>query len=126
MCGIIGYVGSRPCQELLLEGLRRLEYRGYDSAGIAWREGDMTRCIRAVGNLDSLEAALVCASDIHHAAATATKPSRRGSGTRGGRRTEGSPNETRILTRTRAGASRSCSTGSSRIISSCAIVSRRI
>lgn len=56
MCGIIGYVGSRPCQELLLEGLRRLEYRGYDSAGIAWREGDATRCIRTVGNLDSLDA----------------------------------------------------------------------
>jgi glutamine---fructose-6-phosphate transaminase (isomerizing) len=73
MCGIVGYVGSRPCQELLLEGLRRLEYRGYDSAGIAWREGDLTRCIRTVGNLDSLEAALVCASDTDHAAATATE-----------------------------------------------------
>jgi glucosamine--fructose-6-phosphate aminotransferase (isomerizing) len=73
MCGIIGYVGSRPCQELLLEGLRRLEYRGYDSAGIAWREGDATRCIRTVGNLDSLEAALVCTSDADHATATATE-----------------------------------------------------
>lgn len=60
MCGIIGYVGGRPCQELLLKGLRRLEYRGYDSAGIAWREGDMARCIRAVGNLNSLEAVLAC------------------------------------------------------------------
>ena len=34
MCGIIGYVGSRPCEELILGGLERLEYRGYDSAGI--------------------------------------------------------------------------------------------
>ncbi|MGO9908137.1 MAG: hypothetical protein ACLPY3_20835 [Solirubrobacteraceae bacterium] len=58
MCGIIGYVGRRPCERLLLEGLRRLEYRGYDSAGLAWREGDVARCIRTVGNLDALEAAL--------------------------------------------------------------------
>jgi len=58
MCGIIGYVGSRPCRETLLEGLRKLEYRGYDSAGVAWREGDVVQTIRAVGNLDSLEAAL--------------------------------------------------------------------
>ncbi len=74
MCGIIGYVGSRPCQRLLLEGLRRLEYRGYDSAGIAWREGEVTRCIRAVGNLDSLEAALVRRADGTYASATATQP----------------------------------------------------
>ena len=72
MCGIIGYVGSRACQGLLLQGLRRLEYRGYDSAGIAWREGDVTRCVRTVGNLDSLQAALARGSDSEHAAATAT------------------------------------------------------
>ena len=35
MCGIIGYVGGRPCRELILTGLERLEYRGYDSAGFA-------------------------------------------------------------------------------------------
>jgi glutamine---fructose-6-phosphate transaminase (isomerizing) len=58
MCGIIGYVGARQPRPILLEGLRKLEYRGYDSAGIAWREGDEVRCIRATGNLDSLEAAL--------------------------------------------------------------------
>ena len=40
MCGIIGYVGSRPAKELLLHGLERLEYRGYDSAGLALREDD--------------------------------------------------------------------------------------
>src|SRR5574341_96888 len=35
MCGIVGYVGPRPCVDLIVEGLRRLEYRGYDSAGVA-------------------------------------------------------------------------------------------
>ena len=57
MCGIIGYVGRRPCERLLLDGLRKLEYRGYDSAGIAWREGESAGCIKTVGNLDALEAA---------------------------------------------------------------------
>ena len=71
MCGIIGYVGGQPCQQLLLEGLRKLEYRGYDSAGIAWREGDMARCIRAVGNLNALEAVL--ARDLTNGGATATQ-----------------------------------------------------
>src|SRR5450432_1189655 len=61
MCGIIGYVGNRPCREMLLDGLRRLEYRGYDSAGLAWRDGDdAVQCVRAIGNLDSLEAAMAC------------------------------------------------------------------
>ena len=40
MCGIIGYVGSRASKDLLLQGLERLEYRGYDSAGIALLEDD--------------------------------------------------------------------------------------
>jgi glutamine---fructose-6-phosphate transaminase (isomerizing) len=39
MCGIIWYVGSRTCRTVLLDGLRRLEHRGYDAAGIARREG---------------------------------------------------------------------------------------
>jgi glutamine---fructose-6-phosphate transaminase (isomerizing) len=71
MCGIIGYVGGQPCQQLLLAGLRKLEYRGYDSAGIAWREGEMARCIRAVGNLNALEAVL--AGSLNNGVATATK-----------------------------------------------------
>jgi glucosamine--fructose-6-phosphate aminotransferase (isomerizing) len=58
VCGIIGYVGYRQAQELLLGGLKRLEYRGYDSAGVAWRENGRIECIRAVGNLTSLGAAL--------------------------------------------------------------------
>ena len=40
MCGIVGYVGKRPVQDLLLAGLTRLEYRGYDSAGISMIAGD--------------------------------------------------------------------------------------
>ncbi len=67
MCGIVGYVGPRACQELILQGLERLEYRGYDSAGIALldSEGDVSM-VRAVGNL----AALRGAADAHTSAAT--------------------------------------------------------
>ena len=57
MCGIIGYVGERPAKELLLRGLERLEYRGYDSAGLALREDDGLDYVRAVGNLQFLKAA---------------------------------------------------------------------
>ena len=50
MCGIVGYVGDRECKELLLTGLERLEYRGYDSAGIALVNGsiDVTRRVGRV------------------------------------------------------------------------------
>ena len=58
MCGIIGYVGQRPCQDILFDGLKRLEYRGYDSAGLAWRESDRIESVRAVGNLEALSHAL--------------------------------------------------------------------
>ena len=55
MCGIIGYVGSRAAKDLLLHGLERLEYRGYDSAGIALREDGSLEYVRAVGNLQFLK-----------------------------------------------------------------------
>ena len=54
MCGIIGYVGNRPCKQLILSGLGRLEYRGYDSAGIALLEADHVELSREVGNLSHL------------------------------------------------------------------------
>jgi glutamine---fructose-6-phosphate transaminase (isomerizing) len=55
VCGIIGYVGQRACKDLLLQGLERLEYRGYDSAGIVLREDDELDYVRAVGNLQVLK-----------------------------------------------------------------------
>jgi glutamine---fructose-6-phosphate transaminase (isomerizing) len=57
VCGIIGYVGPRECKQLLLQGLERLEYRGYDSAGIALREEGGLEYVRAVGNLQNLKEA---------------------------------------------------------------------
>jgi glutamine---fructose-6-phosphate transaminase (isomerizing) len=56
VCGIVGYVGARPARELLLHGLERLEYRGYDSAGLALIEDGGLEYVRAVGNLDQLKA----------------------------------------------------------------------
>lgn len=55
MCGIVAYVGSKPCQNLLLEGLKRLEYRGYDSAGMAVIENGKIRIAKAVGRVQKLE-----------------------------------------------------------------------
>jgi glutamine---fructose-6-phosphate transaminase (isomerizing) len=55
MCGIVGYVGGRPVRELLLGGLSKLEYRGYDSAGISVIADDHIEAVRAVGNLRALQ-----------------------------------------------------------------------
>ncbi len=54
MCGIVAYIGSKPAQPLLLEGLKRLEYRGYDSAGLAVLNGSLS-VVRAVGRVVNLE-----------------------------------------------------------------------
>jgi len=67
MCGIIGYVGPRASKPLLVAGLERLEYRGYDSAGLALLEEPGLEYVRAVGNLDRLKEA---AGDNHSSATT--------------------------------------------------------
>ena len=58
MCGIVGYVGQRPCRDLLIAGLEKLEYRGYDSAGISLLADGEIDTVRAVGNLANLRAAV--------------------------------------------------------------------
>ena len=58
MCGIIGYIGPKPAVPVLVEGLRRLEYRGYDSAGVALVRGDRVELRRSAGKLDRLVEAI--------------------------------------------------------------------
>src|SRR3712207_4019921 len=69
MCGIIGYVGSRECRDLLLQGLQRLEYRGYDSAGLSLVTNGSIDSIHAVGNLQNLRDA-VASQNGHLAGST--------------------------------------------------------
>ena len=72
MCGIVGYVGTRNSQDVLLEGLSKLEYRGYDSAGVALAMGDSIRVVKAKGRLAVLrdklqgEALPPCCCGIGH------------------------------------------------------------
>src|SRR3954465_2899405 len=58
MCGIVGYVGHRPVQDILLGGLEKLEYRGYDSAGISIQADGRLESVRSVGNLARLKEAV--------------------------------------------------------------------
>jgi glucosamine--fructose-6-phosphate aminotransferase (isomerizing) len=58
MCGIVGYVGDRPCRDLLIAGLEKLEYRGYDSAGVSVISDGEIDSVRAVGNLANLRQAV--------------------------------------------------------------------
>ena len=58
MCGIVGAVAERPVNKILVEGLKRLEYRGYDSAGVALLEGNTLNTVKAVGKVVNLESAL--------------------------------------------------------------------
>jgi glutamine---fructose-6-phosphate transaminase (isomerizing) len=78
MCGIVGYVGQRPVQNLLLDGLQQLEYRGYDSAGVSVLEADgEIRSVRAVGKLQNLVDAM---EERQSAVATIDPPATTGIG----------------------------------------------
>ena len=77
MCGIVGYVGGRPVRDLLLAGLTRLEYRGYDSAGISVIAGERIEAVRAVGNLGALREKLALPGE---AVAVAERPATTGIG----------------------------------------------
>ncbi len=70
MCGIVGYVGPRKVRPVLMAGLQKLEYRGYDSAGISVLAGDRIDAVRAVGNLSALRNAI----DARERAAGAAAP----------------------------------------------------
>src|SRR5262245_27752300 len=63
MCGIVGYVGPDQALPIVLEGLRRLEYRGYDSAGVAMIDGGLS-VVKHAGKLSQLDAALETAGDV--------------------------------------------------------------
>ena len=63
MCGIVGYVGPDQALPILMEGLRRLEYRGYDSAGVAVMDASV-RVVKRAGKLSELEAALATAEPV--------------------------------------------------------------
>jgi glucosamine--fructose-6-phosphate aminotransferase (isomerizing) len=67
MCGIVGYIGPRQAAPIIINGLRRLEYRGYDSAGIALVQDDCIQVERAVGKLDNLASRLEQAgTELNH------------------------------------------------------------
>ena len=53
MCGIVGYTGPKKATQIVMDGLRKLEYRGYDSAGIAFVESPELTVIRAVGRVET-------------------------------------------------------------------------
>src|SRR5262249_49709095 len=55
MCGIVGYIGNREVSSVLVDGLKRLEYRGYDSFGVAIIDEGQSKCIRSVGRIGTLE-----------------------------------------------------------------------
>jgi glucosamine--fructose-6-phosphate aminotransferase (isomerizing) len=95
MCGIVGYVGPREARPLLLAGLEKLEYRGYDSAGISVLNDGKIDAIRAVGNLSALRAALEArngASIVEPTGAEPTGAEPTGAELTGAEPSEASPN----------------------------------
>src|SRR4051795_329840 len=80
MCGIVGYVGQRSAQDILLAGLEKLEYRGYDSAGISVQSEAELNSVRAVGNLSALKAAIGSEDGSQGAVAVLAPPAGTGIG----------------------------------------------
>ncbi|MFT6587222.1 MULTISPECIES: glutamine--fructose-6-phosphate transaminase (isomerizing) [Pseudoalteromonas] len=79
MCGIVGAVAERPVNRILIEGLKRLEYRGYDSAGVALLEGSTLNTVKAVGKVVNVEAALEKAGVSGHTGIAHTRWATHGS-----------------------------------------------
>src|SRR5690349_15141975 len=73
MCGITGYIGGRPAVETALNNLKRLEYRGYDSAGVAFPNCTQIQIVRALGKIANLERALNGAPTTAQAAIAHTR-----------------------------------------------------
>ena len=71
MCGIVGYVGKRNAQDVLLDGLEKLEYRGYDSAGVALALEGGIRVVKSKGRLAELRKRLAVEALARAAAASA-------------------------------------------------------
>ena len=90
MCGIVGYIGAQQAQDILLDGLSRLEYRGYDSAGIAVMDGGVIRLSKAKGRL----------ANLAHGWHQIPCPAPSASVTRAGQPTENQTTSTPIRTRT--------------------------
>ena len=90
MCGIIGYTGKEPAASILYGGLTRLEYRGYDSAGIATVDNNKIHIVKDKGKL----------GDIAQKCNETTLPGQSGLDMSGGQLMVGQPRKTRILTAT--------------------------
>ena len=100
MCGIVGYVGRAEAAPILLDGLRRLEYRGYDSAGVAIVDGDHVETRKCAGRIAGLSKLIGGKSAAGLYGISHTR----------GRRTAKPPTKTRIRISTKAANSRSCTT----------------